>query len=82
MFYMKKMQNNTISKFEIEQFYRVATSEPLITEQFGIIVNDELIDYRNQPITSQRRKNLFGLTLNASLVFTNNDTINHLTDYR
>lgn len=76
------MQNSTISKFEIEQFYRVASSEPLITEQFGIILDDKLIDYRNQPITSQRRKNLFGLTLNASIVVTNNQTLNHLTDYR
>lgn len=82
MFYMKKMRNSTTSKFEIKQFYRVATSEPLIIEQFGIIVNDKLIDYRNQPITSQRRKNLFGLTLNASLVVTNKETLNHLTDYR
>lgn len=35
----------------------------------------------NQMNIVSRRKNLSGLKLRASLVVTNNDTLNHLDDY-
>lgn len=80
IFYIKKQ--NTMTSLEIQQIYRVDMSMPLIVEQFGIIANGQLIDFRDKPVTSQRRQNLFGLTLTASMVVTNNDTLSHLTDYR
>lgn len=55
---------------------------PMIVENFGRIANGVFIDFRKTPITSRRRSNLFGLRLNASMVITDNDTLNHLTDYR
>lgn len=51
-------------------------------EYIGRIDDNEFIDYRWTPITSRRRKNLYGLALRASMVVTNNDTLSHLTDYR
>lgn len=78
IFYIMKQD----SSFEIQQIYRVDMSMPLIFEQFGTIVGGQLMDDRMSPISSQRRTDLLGLTLKASMVFTNNDTINHLTDYR
>lgn len=66
----------------IQQFYRIEMAMPMIVENFGCISNGIFIDYRNISITSRRRSNLFGLHLNASMVITDNDTLNHLTDYR
>lgn len=74
----EKMGNS----FEVQQFYRIGMARPMIVENFGRITNDVFIDYRDTPITSRRRSNLCGLKLNASMVITDNDTLNHLTDYR
>lgn len=68
--------------FVIQQLYRVDMRMSLIVEQFGRISNGEFVDYRDTPITSRRRHNLFGLKLKASMVITDNDTLDHLTDYR
>lgn len=75
---MQNMGNN----FLIQQMYRIDMEMPLIIENFGQISNGVFIDQRITPITSRRRSNLFGLRLNASMVITDNDTLNHLTDYR
>lgn len=80
IFYLKK--KNTFDNLIIHQMYRVDITMPLIVEIFGEIRNGQFIDYRSNPITSRRRQNLFGLHLKASMVVTNNDTLNHLTDYR
>lgn len=77
-----KIAANTTDFWIVEQIYRVDISMPLIQEQFGVIKNLEFIDYRSTSITSRRRQNLFGLHLRASMVVTNNDTLNHLSDYR
>lgn len=79
-FYMRK--ENTGNSFMIQQFYRIEMAMPMIVENFGRITNGIFIDYRSTSITSRRRSNLFGLRLNASMVITDNDTMNHLTDYR
>lgn len=79
-FYMRK--ENTGNDFMIHQFYRIEMEMPIIVENFGRIVDDIFIDFRPTPITSRRRSNLFGLHLNASMVITDNDTLNHLTDYK
>ena len=75
-------KEETENSFMIQQFYRIDMSMPMIVENFGRILNGIFIDFRNTPITSRRRSNLFGLHLNASMVVTDNDTLNHLTDYR
>lgn len=79
IYYVPKLA--TSEHFEIKQIYRIETM-PLAIEQFGIISNGQFIDYRVTSITSRRRQNLFGLNLKASMVITNNSTLEHLTDYR
>lgn len=77
------MQSEKSGKsFVIQQFYRISMAMPLIFENFGRISNGVFLDHRITPITSRRRSNLLGLCLNASMVITDNDTVNHLTDYR
>lgn len=68
--------------FKILQVYRVSATASLAMEYIGRIEDSEFIDYRWTPITSRRRKNLYDLSLRASMVVTNNDTLSHLTDYR
>lgn len=80
--YHMKMVQGTPDNMIVQQIYRVDVSKPLIVEPFGDIQNGKFIDYRSTSITSRRRQNLFGLHLKASMVVTNNDTLNHLTDYR
>lgn len=77
-----KMMENMPYYSVIHQIYRVDVSMPLILEPFGNIENGQFIDGRSKQITSQRRQNLLGLRLKASMVVTNNDTLNHLSDYR
>lgn len=45
-------------------------------------VNDSFIDLRVIKVTSKRRRNLSGAELKASLVVTDNETLNHLEDYQ
>lgn len=68
----------------IKQLYRTGSNRPLITEVYGEIdiKNERFFDYRLTAITSRRRQNLQGFTFQASMVITNNDTLNHLTDYQ
>lgn len=40
-----------------------------------------LIDRRTTRILSKRRRDLRGRIVSAAIVLTNNDSINHLTDY-
>lgn len=75
-------KEKTGNGFMVEQFYRIEMAMPMMVESFGRIANGVFIDFRKTPITSRRRSNLFGLRLNASMVITDNDTMNHLTDYR
>uniref|UniRef100_A0A182KER7 Ionotropic glutamate receptor C-terminal domain-containing protein n=1 Tax=Anopheles christyi TaxID=43041 RepID=A0A182KER7_9DIPT len=42
----------------------------------------KMIDLRTSKVTSVRRKNLHGHFLRASMVITNPETMNHLTDYQ
>lgn len=57
---------------------------PLIIETFGEWneMNDTFSDLRKNKITSRRRQNLLGAKLTASMVVTNNETMNHLEDYQ
>lgn len=73
---------NTGNNFVIQQLYRIDMTMPMIVESFGQISNNVFTDQRITPIVSRRRSNLFGLRLNASMVLTDNDTLNHLMDYR
>lgn len=68
----------------VKQIYRVAEDFPLIEEIYGkySTKNDTFVDLRSHPVTSRRRRNLMGAQLNASLVVTHNDTLQHLHDYQ
>lgn len=68
----------------VKQIYRVAEDFPLIQEIYGkySTKNDTFVDLRSHPVTSRRRRNLMGAQLNASLVVTHNDTLQHLHDYQ
>jgi glutamate receptor, ionotropic, invertebrate len=62
--------------------YRYSLTLPLITETYGIFKQNAIIDQRSiSPVTSVRRRNLQKTHLRASMVITNNNTLNHLTDY-
>lgn len=54
----------------------------LIIESYGIIRNGKFLDQRKFKITSKRRQNLMKTLLRATLVITNNDTLEHLNDYK
>lgn len=41
-----------------------------------------LLDQRSTRILSRRRRNLLGRTISVSMVISNNDSLNHLNDYR
>lgn len=56
-------------------------SEPLQIENFGVYELDGFTDERGTDGPVKRRQNLQGITLRASMVITNNDTLNHLGDY-
>lgn len=66
----------------VKQIYRTAPLEDIIIENTGNIVDGAFIEEHMSHITSRRRQNLRGLALKASMVVTNNDTLNHLTDYK
>lgn len=70
------------STFNIIQMYTASATATMIMENVGRIVDNEFIDFRSTRIVSERRKNLLGMHFKASMVVTNNDTLNHLTDYR
>lgn len=56
----------------------------LIKENYGkwSKENNSFTDLRLVKITSRRRQNLRRTNLKASMVITNNDTLNHLDDYQ
>lgn len=81
LFYIQKEKSENV--FKIQQFYRIDMAMPMIVENYGRISNDTFIaNNLFIPITSRRRSNLFGMHFKASMVITDNDTMNHLTDYR
>lgn len=74
---------STANNSRIQQVYRAAVSMPLIIEQVGEITSEwKFIDLRSSSVTSRRRQNLFGIYFKASMVVTDNDTLDHLTDYQ
>lgn len=76
--------SNVAEKLLLRQLYRTGIDRPLVIECYGEIdiAEESFADYRTTAITSRRRQNLQGLTLQASMVITNNDTLNHLSDHR
>lgn len=55
----------------------------LTYEPFGYwSENEGIIDIRSSPINSRRRRNLLGAPITSSLVITQNDSKNHLEDYK
>lgn len=68
--------------YGIKEVYRTSLDQPLLLENIGTIFNVTFNDMRTSLITSRRRQDLRGVKLRASMVVTNNDTLNHLTDYQ
>lgn len=70
--------------FMLISVYKTAPESLILTEIFGKWnkVNDFFNDLRKVSITSRRRKNLHGAKLRASMVVTNDETLNHLEDYQ
>ncbi|XP_053674588.1 ionotropic receptor 75a-like [Anopheles nili] len=69
------------------QVYKVSKDAELRTENYAVWRSNstnggKMTDLRVQKVTSVRRKNLYDHFLRASMVITNPDTINHLTDYK
>lgn len=73
---------NESEQMNVVQIYRIGSETPLMIEPFGMFWNKHFIDLRSSSITSRRRMNLSGYNFKASMVITNNNTLNHLTDYR
>ncbi|XP_058828564.1 ionotropic receptor 75a-like [Topomyia yanbarensis] len=68
--------------FSINQIFRSGVGSSLMVELFGTWINGSLIEERDLTVTSVRRLNLHGHTLRASMVVTNPETLQHLTDYK
>ncbi|XP_055628375.1 ionotropic receptor 75a-like [Toxorhynchites rutilus septentrionalis] len=68
--------------FVIQQVFKLSEQSTLNFEPFGMWLNGSLVDERTAMVTSVRRLDLKGHTLRASMVITNMDTLNHLTDYK
>lgn len=73
---------NQLDSFAIKEVYRTGLNRRALTSNIGNITSGIFYDIRNTSITSRRRQNLQGILLRASMVVTNNDTLNHLTDYK
>ena len=56
----------------------------ILYETFGkwFKINDSIVDLRKIKVTSRRRQNLHGALLTASMVITNNNSLNHLDDHK
>lgn len=60
-----------------------ANSSVVYYENFGVWdPNNGFVDERSTRILSKRRRDLQGQVISIAMVLTNNDSINHLTDYR
>lgn len=83
IFYANIENEGTESEqMNVLQIYRIGPETPVMIESFGTIGINHFIDLRSSSITSRRRINLSGYNFKASMVITNNDTLNHLNDYR
>lgn len=67
---------------KVQEVFRYVMESPLNFENFGYFEGQSFHNLRTLKVDSIRRKNLNGITLRASLVITNNDSINHLYDYK
>lgn len=57
--------------------------QSIYEEQFGTWDDVHgLIDKRSSRILSKRRHDMMGQTVSIAIVVTNNDSLNHLTDYQ
>uniref|UniRef100_A0A182SYQ8 Ionotropic receptor 75a N-terminal domain-containing protein n=1 Tax=Anopheles maculatus TaxID=74869 RepID=A0A182SYQ8_9DIPT len=82
------MLKEDVDSIRFLQVYRVSRHTKLLTESYALWTRStdggrgQMQDLRTQKVTSVRRKNLHGHHLRASMVITNPDTMNHLTDYK
>lgn len=70
-------------KSHLISVYKIESHASPIHEKFGKWhFKEGLIDHRSSRVLSRRRRNLMGRPISVSMVLTNDDSINHLTDYR
>ncbi|XP_037047075.1 glutamate receptor ionotropic, delta-2-like isoform X1 [Bradysia coprophila] len=69
------------NNFAVKQVYRLGTLEPLIMEDHATYNRTHYVNAVVLP-SALRRRNFHGFLLKASMVLLNNDSLNHLDDYR
>ncbi|XP_011300833.1 glutamate receptor ionotropic, delta-2 isoform X2 [Fopius arisanus] len=67
---------------ELSALYRPSSGQSLIIEDLGTWSHEDGLCLCNYDQSSRRRVNLQGIVLNTSLVMTDLNTLNHLTDYQ
>ncbi|XP_039441637.1 ionotropic receptor 75a-like [Culex pipiens pallens] len=72
----------TANNFSVNQIFKHFELAPFKVELFGSWIDGSFKDERNERVTSVRRLDLQGHTLQASMVVTNQETLQHLTDYK
>lgn len=72
------------NNYLITKVYKMRTKGSIIVETMALWNPLFGLHFKNdfEMISSRRRKNFTGVTLQTSIVITNNDTFNHLTDKR
>ncbi|XP_058789506.1 ionotropic receptor 75a-like [Phymastichus coffea] len=76
------LQKLTKKFIRILSIYRPSSVRNMIVENLGHWSSTDGMKWYNMKIVSHRRKNLQKTPLKSSLVITNPDTLNHLTDYQ
>nr|QGW50296.1 ionotropic receptor 75p [Chouioia cunea] len=75
------LQKLSKERVQIVSIYRPSPVRDMIVENLGYWSSTNGTKWHNLNIASQRRKNLQKTPLKSSIVVTNPDTLNHLTDY-
>lgn len=70
------------SNIEINEVFRYSIEMDLVFEYFGFYITGNFSDKRDIKVNSIRRATNDNLKLRATLVVTNNDTFDHLYDYK
>lgn len=67
----------------IKMIYKISQNSDIIFDEFGTFyLNGTFDDKRSTSNIIQSRQYLTGHEFKASMVITNNDSLNHLSDYR
>lgn len=77
------VQNTSTEMYKISSIYKISkNSENFMEHNVGRWSRNLRFSYFHPVSTVRNRTNLLGITMNMSYVITNNDSLNHLWDYR